>query len=539
MVAGTLGIALGFSPILCQAQPEIDPPAAPQPIRAIAFPRPHGPAYEPLEVEPQERADFLTGRIVDEKGAPIVGATVDAFHWFPGSETKTDADGDFALRNQNPDEAYLTPGESIEVTFSAPGYTPRYIVVQPLGKLKQPVVLKSDTFLYGTVRDAAGQPVPQAKVRAVAGPFEGDGVKITNVPYFTTADEKGQFKLFVPGDTYELFVRAGKETSRTPDILLAPGQGLLQNVALKPGLTFRARVVDSVTGEPISGFRLKSEADFEGVSDQNGILQVDAMYPGLFRWNVETQGIMRWWSEQATNEYERKNVEPDGWQRNFDYLEFELAPNMASVTIVAEKGVRVQGRVLDPNGNPVAGATVAPALTGSGNSLTGDTRFSVRTNAKGEYDGFFPAGNTRQWNLVAHDGDFEKWRQWANGSSEPLKTQPGQVINDFDLRLAPPTVVTGHVVDKDGKPVAHARVRVAQVDARDNLYYVPSAETDAEGRFEMRFVAPGKHFVQVEPFWSPPKDAPPASLKFIEVKAGPTDAGTLTQVKVEVMNAAP
>ena len=51
--------------------------------------------------------------------------------------------------------------------------------------------------------------------------------------------------------------------------------------------------------------------------------------------------------------------------------------------IVVEKGVRIRGRVVDPDGKPVVGATVAPALTGTGNSLTGDTRFSVTSKDGG------------------------------------------------------------------------------------------------------------------------------------------------------------
>lgn len=99
---------------------------------------------------------------------------MDAYHWYPGTETKTDATGAFKLYNADPKKPIFEPNEKIEVTFSAPGYTPRYIAVQPLGKLTQPVVLSKDTVLEGTVRDESGQPVAHAKVRADPGPFEGD-----------------------------------------------------------------------------------------------------------------------------------------------------------------------------------------------------------------------------------------------------------------------------------------------------------------------------------------------------------------------------
>ncbi|MFX4899095.1 hypothetical protein ABTB86_19870, partial [Acinetobacter baumannii] len=44
--------------------------------------------------------------------------------------------------------------------------------------------------------------------------------------------------------------------------------------------------------------------------------------------------------------------------------------------------------------------------------------------------------------------------------------------------------------------------------------------TDAEGNFELKFVRPGKHFLQVEPFWLSAEEAPDSSTKVIEVKPG-------------------
>lgn len=499
---------------------------------------PAGLAYQALEVEAQARATFLSGRVVDGSGQPIAGAKVDAFHWYPGLETTTDTSGAFRLGSSDPKKASFEPGGKIEVTFSAPGYTPRYIAVQPLGRLKQPVVLTKDTFLYGTVLDAGGLPVPQAKVRAVAGPFEGDGVRISEVPYTTTADDQGRFKLFLQGDTYELLVLSPKGTNRTHGLVLTPASSLLQNVSLQPGVTFRAHVVDSITGQPVPGLRLMASSDFAGKSDRNGDIQIPNLYSGPLQWFVAAPGMARWWSDQALHPYERKSVESgrgerQGWQRNFDSLSFEITPQMTPVTIVAERGVRIQGRVLDPKGKPVAGATVAPALTGTGNSLTGDTRFSIMTNAKGEYDGLFPAGHNRDWNLIAHDGPYGEWRHWANGSCAPFKTIAGQHIKNLTLKLARPVVVTGQVVDKAGHPVSHAEVRAVQADRRGNRYYDPTVETDTRGRFALRFVAPGRHFIQVAPFWLSATEAPAPSSKIIEARPGASlDAGTLTQVKL-------
>lgn len=78
------------------------------------------------------------------------------------------------------------------------------------------------------------------------------------------------------------------------------------------------------------------------MSDKSGLIEIRNMYPGPFPWDVEASGMARWWSEQAANQYERKSLEGDKkWQRNLDSLSFGIAPGMAPVTIVFERGVRI------------------------------------------------------------------------------------------------------------------------------------------------------------------------------------------------------
>src|SRR6185312_10277755 len=107
----------------------------------------------------------------------------------------------------------------------------------------------------------------------------------------------------------------------------------------------------------------------------------------------------------------------------------------------------------------VAGATVAPALTGTGNSLTGDTRFSAETDKDGHFSVLLPASGAREYNLVAHDGKDQQWRTWANGVLSPFRTKPGQVIENVELQLTRPATVRGRVTDASGKPVAGREVR--------------------------------------------------------------------------------
>jgi len=198
---------------------------------------------------------------------------------------------------------------------------------------------------------------------------------------------------------------------------------------------------------------------------------------------------------------------------------------MRPVTIVVEKGVRVRGRVVDPDGQPVAGATVAPALTGTGNSLTGDTRFSVETKADGRFEVLLPASGPARYNLVAHDGKYQQWRKWANGVLPPFRTTPGQEVNDVTLTLSRPATVRGKVVDAQGKPVAHREVRAHAADELENRYYDPTTQTREDGTFELRFIRPGDQLIQAAPFYLDAEQAPPDSTRRLHLKAGATVEG--------------
>lgn len=119
-------------------------------------------------------------------------------------------------------------------------------------------------------------------------------------------------------------------------------------------------------------------------------------------------------------------------------------------------------------------------------------RFSVRTQQDGRFEMTLPAGKTLLYNLVAHDGEYNQWRNWANGVSEPFITQPGEDITDFKLWLSDGGIVRGVVMDKSGRPAAGRKVCAHAFDRLESIYYDPAAETDQEGRFEIKFVRPGQ-----------------------------------------------
>jgi uncharacterized protein (TIGR03067 family) len=522
-------------------------------LTAAAPPAQDPPASSPAEKPESAATDAGTitenevaGRVVDAEGKPLADVLVDAWSWYPGHETHTGKDGRFRLK------VFTGPGydprEGAQMRFSKEGYSPKTF---PDGSIKGGtsdlvVTLTNTTYFEGSVTTPDGKPAAGVRLRASNPMRRQDGVEVGQNWTETRTDERGHYRLNVEPDTFDIQVRApGVGVVRRTNEVIAEGQARSLDLPLTRGVAFRARIVDSQTGRPVPGVRLWNwqHPDIEARAGDDGVVRLDDMLPGRFEFQVgderpfqtsptmESHKLTRWWSEQCVSEWSRKKIENASdrygkWQRNFDDLDFDLKPGMEPVTIEVETGVTIRGRVLDPDGQPVAGATVAPALTGSGNSLTGDTRFSVTSGADGRYEMLLPASNERDYNLVAHDGKYLEWRTWANGVMPPIRTRPGQVIDDYDITLTRPATVRGRVVDAQGRPVGNREVRASAADKLENRYYDPTTQrTDADGRFELRFIRPGKQYIQVYPFWLFAEQAPVGTSQTVELKAGEAREG--------------
>lgn len=460
----------------------------------------------------------LRGRVVDENGSPLAGVLVDAWTYEPGNETVTNLDGTFLLKDPKGEE-----GKGIEVQFSLAGFSPVYVARQPIGTLTKDVVLTNRPYFEGVVMDSQGKLLPRQLIRATAGQKDND-IGTTEYWCETHSDDRGRYRLHVFPDNYRLEIRSKSgEVARIASQAIARGEVRKLDIKLSPGLTFRAMLVDSESGQPVAGVRLSSQwhPGVEGVSDDRGQIVIPGMFPGRFTFEVEAekQGYRRWWSQAAENVWERRLIEESGWQRNFDYLTFTITPEGETFPIKLEKGVTVRGVVHAPNGKGVAGARVTATRTGTGNSMTGDTRFTELSGEDGSFVILLPASNRVSYNLVAHDGGYKKWRDFANGVLPPISTKPGQVVEGVEISLTDPCVVRGRLVDEAGKPVEGRQVRAASANGWDHSFYLPMALTLADGTFELRHVRPGKLLIQAADFAAAQEDVPAGMSA--EISVGP------------------
>ena len=305
------------------------------------------PADGPLEVTLPAPV-LLTGTVVDaEGGGPLAGALV----WprgEPGAAVKTDGEGAYEMIAGSPPE---------EVSGAAAGH--RVAAVRPAdaGAGRVPELrLPPAVVLAGTLSDAAGQPVPGARIRlrTPAHPgltWEGGfGGEVAGA----TSDGQGRFRAvgLDAGSVYLLRVEApGFSTLEQP---VEPPARLALELARGGGLT--GRVTDPYAA-PVAGARVRlfaapeeadtlvlqvrdgeQLADHETHTDAEGGFVLDTVGTGVYDLRIDADGLAP---------LRRTGVEvPRGELLDLGRL-------------VAEPAVAVAGRVVDGAGEPVAGARVS------------------------------------------------------------------------------------------------------------------------------------------------------------------------------------
>jgi protocatechuate 3,4-dioxygenase beta subunit len=353
--------------------------------------------------------------------------------------------------------------------------------------------------------------------------------------YVTVTDRQGRYRAYLWPELYTVSVfTKDRGVARLQNVKVKKNQGQKLDISLQPAVVFKAKIIDEGTQAPVAGLTLyhRTRPELRGTSNAEGILEIPGALPGRDEFQIgstppelnrgyfksSTAPFGSWWSLDAVKPWHRTSTTEVA-------IMFDLSHDMPTIELNVRAGVVITGTVTDPDGKPVAEATVSAARTGTGNSLTGDTRFSVKTKTDGTYVINLPPSGDGQYNLIAHDGAYSEWRGFANGTTEPMSTKPGQRIEGINISLHQPAMVRGKVTAPQGQSVKELLVRAHAHDKRGNRYYDPSTRTNPDGTFEIRFIRPGKHYIQVEPMWSKAEDGPAEAWTIIELKEGETKEG--------------
>jgi protocatechuate 3,4-dioxygenase beta subunit len=447
------------------------------------------------------RAAGLSGRVIDEDGRGIAGALGSIQRGGEPAERsmmmwgRSAFEGFVTRRDGTFNATQLVPGANRQVDFSHDDYEQRTIhgITLTAGGTRPglTVVLPRALALRGTVRDERGMPLPDvAMALSQLGPGEGQSYYLGRRDQQTTSEGGFEFRGLWRGDYSLSARRRGYVRETIEQVTVAAGANEPLEIVLEQGVTISGFVKDKA-GKGAAGHRVTAERldarlvhgeslgslYTEELTGADGAFVLDGASPGVV-YKLDVSG----------------GVDPDSGSLNPRIT----APAQGVEIRVRRKG-RIRGVVSDVDGRPIPGFEVYYAPPGTG----GGPRFSAGPCAGGacgvgekmpvrEDDGRFeiddvPAGT---WDVEASAPGYQR------GRAAGVTVEEGGLTQGVQLRLIRGAVLTGQVLDAQGRPVADARVRTelaAGEASRFSFMFEKAdneASTDAGGRFEIGGLAP-------------------------------------------------
>ncbi len=433
-----------------------------------------------------EPAVAVAGLVVDEQGKPVADVEIrsDA-----GNAARTSAAGRFRLAGLQARLAYklrlVRKGYAPAVTELPPQEAGR-----PAADLR--IVLRRGRTGFGRVVNQAEEPVAGAEVilesaepgapmwmrrrlspeeRAEAGALRA------------ATDANGRFEIAdLPPGNFDLTAQGRGYASLTvPGLSVPEGGGStdLGTLVLPPGVVLEGFVVDP-QGRAVKEARVFVTPAEEARGLAAPPTEAAAMTgpDGFFR--VE---------DRRAGETVRVDVQRSGYAAAS--APGVQIPREAPLRIVLQPSGVLEGRTVDQDGRPVAGARVSvlPVDQFSPALLLGRP-----PRATSEEDGSF--------RIEAPPGSLEL-RAMAEGrqSSKMVRVelQPGQTMKGIEVVLPAGAVVEGRVLSPRGTPVAGAEVGlVFSQMTREAAWSSVRVTADGEGRYRLEGVPPGPQTFQAE-----------------------------------------
>ena len=319
-----------------------------------------------------KRGLSVTGTVTDPDGQPIAGAVVvrgERPYWEWGSqEERTDARGAYRLQ--------ALPRGPVTITAVAPGWMPmqKKVELQP-GLEPVDFPLEPGKELRIRIVNRLGKPIPGVNVQI--GKWRGNealynhrhpNVVDTQIPY--QSSETGLYQwTWAPDDavTYD-FWKEGYATRQAE--LIADGKE--QTITLQAVLRITGKVTDAATGRPIDRFTAIPVFEF-GPSN----LHVDRQHYRVFSGGTYTiEG-----NPNQTDAAYHVRIEAEGYRTAMSDA-FRVGALKPTCDFRLERAPAVQGRVVDAQGKPVAGARVYLATASQRFSSQGEHENSLSANQK-------------------------------------------------------------------------------------------------------------------------------------------------------------
>lgn len=322
------------------------------------------------------------------------------------------------------------------------------------------IAVQRGVVVRGRVLYRDGTPVPDI------------GVVVKNGRSTVQSDSNGAFELHgVPAGRVTLIVSAAGRRPEEQEIT-APADDV-KLILPRPG-RIEGRVVDRATRQPLTDFQVEIGSTRVGnmVTSSSDFRREFHADDGSFALeNVAVGGVELIASAAGYIPLRRSGID------------VEEGKTVASVELALDRGTRLTGRVIDPDGNPLAGASVQLDPSRIARPFGGGSpgMWQAQTDSNGEFalDGLAP-GET---SILFNKQGFLFKRKIFEITDKDARVEI-QLMRGKNLR--------GIVVDEAGSPVAAADVSVssAAADARWS-----GARSDADGSFTLEGLANTRYAV--------------------------------------------
>lgn len=361
-------------------------------------------------------AAVVAGRVIDERDAPVVAASVRirSITMRPGTmvdrRVATGGDGAFAVDGLPPGDYDLTAESGAGDAVRRAG---QYLHVADAQPIQATLRLAGRAILAGRLRDGAGEPVRGAAVAAFSATIE----EHPPIVLYTHTDEEGRFGFQQVEEGAYLVSARGDSGVKSPPVTARAGDRSIELVLEEPAV-LTGRVVDD-RGAPIAAFTI------------DGVLQNDP--DGRFRLPMMTAGPQKILIAAPGRAplLHRVRIRP-GARRD-----------LGDIALGAPREIR--GRVTESgSGEPVAGAHVfvARSLDQINNAAHGggiDLLPTAVTDASGQFAVSAPQGEVP---LVVQHAHFQQ---------AVVEVAEGQERADAALERG--ATVRGRVLDVAGRPL--------------------------------------------------------------------------------------
>ncbi|MEM7307373.1 MAG: carboxypeptidase regulatory-like domain-containing protein [Planctomycetota bacterium] len=496
-------------------------------------------AGEDTEVLVKARAEgAVRGQVLatvegEEQLVPVAGAHVGVLprglrdlafskEVLDATHTVTDAEGRYLLRR-------VPPGD-VDVVGYKQGYVPsKGAAVRAASGATveaEPIVLGGGPEVTLRFIDDQGLPIPGVATSWFVTDFDALEFEPTFTPLMLQAIEGFEF----PVSDSDGVVRAGPFPGRPPYSVFCmragyefeifewrPSDGDEREVRLSRGGSVEGIVMDVEKAEPIQRFLVRSGRRLDWTDEEPSVI------------NPFSGGL---WIEDENGRFRLDGIADWGAPVTFvapgylpEEVDVQVKPGEVTrgVIVKMRPGGTVRGRVLDADGEPIAGAQVA-GLDERGGFVAGHLRAprarsrSMKAGigqevAMGSMEVLSSLGVLGSGFTVSEaDGSYELtslpegtlWvhathRDYADGKTDALAIVAGEPLDDVDLVLTEGGGLFGSVRDRFGQAVPDAIVLVVSTERMANTYpsarWVRQAGTDEAGQYRIEHMEPGGYFL--------------------------------------------